>query len=98
MADIRVDRATDPERFLASDRLIWFDTAGSEEPTEKQLRGVPADQRFYAEAVGSDIDPGTYPGVYGVRPMQLSVPDGSGGGTSLPIGGLTWVGVHPDHR
>ncbi len=95
--DIRVDRATDPDRFLASDKLVWFDTLG-EEPTELQLRGVPADQRFAAEVVGSDVDPGTYPGIYGVRPMQLSVPDGAGAGRTVPFGGLTWVGVHPDHR
>ena len=60
--------------------------------------GVPADQRFAAEVVGSDVDPGTYPGIYGVRPMQLSVPDGAGAGRTVPVAGLTWVGVHPDHR
>jgi predicted acetyltransferase len=97
MADIRVDRATDADRYLASDKLIWFDTPG-EEPVELQLRGVPADQRFAAEIVGSDVDPSTYPGIYGVRPMQLSVPDGAGGGRTVPVAGLTWVGVHPDHR
>ena len=48
--DIRVDRATDADRFLASDKLVWFDTLG-EEPTELQLRGVPADQRFAAEVL-----------------------------------------------
>jgi len=97
MADIRVDRATDADRYLASDKLVWFDTPG-EEPTELQLRGVPADQRFAAEVVGSDVDPGTYAGIYGVRPMQLSVPDGAGSGRTVPVAGLTWVGVHPDHR
>ncbi len=99
MADleIRVSRATDPERFLASDRLIWFDNPGTD-PVDKQLRGVPEDQRFVAEVVGSDVDPTTYPGIYGVRPMELSVPDGGGGGRVVPVAGLTWVGVHPDHR
>jgi GNAT superfamily N-acetyltransferase len=99
MADlqIRVDRATDPERFLASDRLIWFDNPGSE-PVDVQLRGVPEDQRFVAEVVGSEVDPTTYAGIYGVRPMELSVPDGAGAGRVVPVAGLTWVGVHPDHR
>jgi GNAT superfamily N-acetyltransferase len=102
MADplqIRVERATDPERFLASDKLVWFENPG-EEPTELQLRGVPEDQRFAADVVGPgvEVDPGTYPGIYGVRPMQLSVPDGSGGGRAVRVAGLTWVGVHPDHR
>ena len=90
-------RATDPERYLASDKLVWFDSPGSD-PLEVQLRGVPEDQRFAAEVVGSDVDPTTYAGIYGVRPMQLSVPDGAGAGRAVPVAGLTWVGVHPDHR
>jgi len=102
MADLeyRVDRARDPERYLASDRLVWFDGPG-EDPLDLQLRGVPEDQRFAAEAVDADpalLDPSTYPGIYGVRPMQLSVPDGDGSGRAVPVAGLTWVGVHPDHR
>jgi predicted acetyltransferase len=99
MADLQMNvvRATDPERYLASDQLIWFSEPGSE-PTEIQLRGVPADQRFAVEIPDAEVDPATYPGIYGVRPMQLSVPDGAGGGRLVPVGGLTWVGVHPDHR
>ncbi len=95
--DIRVERATDPERFLASDQLVWFGEPGSE-PTEVQLLGVPEDQRFAAHVVGAEVDPATYPGIYGVRPMDLSVPDGRGAGHLVPVAGLTWVGVHPDHR
>jgi GNAT superfamily N-acetyltransferase len=59
---------------------------------------VPEDQRFVAEIVGAEVDPATYPGIYGVRPMELSVPDGEGAGRAVPVAGLTWVGVHPDHR
>lgn len=33
-------------------------------------------------------------GIYGVRPMEMSLP----GGAVVPIAGLTWVGVHPDSR
>jgi GNAT superfamily N-acetyltransferase len=95
--EIRVERASDPERYLASDLLVWFNNLPTE-PVELQLRSVPEDQRFYAEVVGSTVDPATYPGIYGVRPMHLSVPDGSGAGRSVPVAGLTWVGVHPDHR
>jgi GNAT superfamily N-acetyltransferase len=95
--EIRVGRVTDAARFLASDRLVWF-AYGSVEPHEIELRAVPEDQRFAAEVVGSEADPATYPGIYGVRPMQLSVPDGVGGGRTVPVAGLTWVGVHPDHR
>jgi GNAT superfamily N-acetyltransferase len=96
--EIRVVRATDAQRYLNSDLLVWFAT-GDEDPAELelQLRAVPEDQRFAAEVVGSD-DNGLYHGLYGVRPMQLSVPDGHGSGRAVPVAGLTWVGVHPDHR
>lgn len=95
--EIRVEHADDAARYLASDKLVWFDTP-SPEPPEFQLRGVPEDQRFVARVVGEDADPATYPGIYGVRPMQLSVPDGAGSGRAVQVAGLTWVGVHPDHR
>src|SRR4051794_18677680 len=95
--EIRVEPATDADRYLASDRLIWF-SSGSIEPQEVELRAVPEDQRFAAEVVGAEVDPATYPGIYGVRPMELSVPDGVGSGRVIPVAGLTWVGVHPDHR
>ena len=95
--EIRVDRATDDERYLASDKLVWFDSPGTD-PLDIQLRGVPEDQRFAAEVVGSEVDPTTYAGIYGVRPMQLAIPDGTGGGRAVPVAGLSWVGVHPDHR
>jgi predicted acetyltransferase len=99
MADIeiRVERATDSERFLASDHTIWFSEVPSD-PVDQQLLGVPEHQRFVVELPGADVDPATYPGIYGVRPMQLSVPNGEGGGMLVPVGGLSWVGVHPDHR
>ena len=48
--EIRVERATDPQRYHASDKLIWFDSPGTE-PLDVQLRGVPEDQRFAAEVV-----------------------------------------------
>jgi GNAT superfamily N-acetyltransferase len=95
--EIRVERATDAERFLATDHLVWFGNSEGDS-LEAQVRDVPEDQRWYAEVVGSEVDQATYPAVYGVRWMQLSVPDGSGAGRAVPVAGLTWVGVHPDHR
>jgi predicted acetyltransferase len=95
--EIRIERATDVERYRASDDLVWFH-GRHEVDTRVALQGVPDDQRFAAEVVGTDVDPATYAGIYGVRPMQLSVPDGAGHGRAVPVAGITWVGVHPDHR
>lgn len=91
---INVDRATDDERYLATDHLVWFDEV-PDLPTSDQLLGVPPDQRFAADVAGAATD--TYPGIYGVRPLQLAVP-ADVGARLVPCAGLTWVGVHPDHR
>ena len=96
-AEIRIERATDAERYRASDDLVWFH-GRHEVATGVALQGVPDDQRFAAEVVGSEVDPATYAGIYGVRPMQLAVPDGRGHARAVPAAGITWVGVHPDHR
>lgn len=92
---IRVDRAADPGRFLATDQTVWF-AEDSTASTEALLTGLPESQRFAADVDGSD--PTTYPGVYGVFPLTLMAPGPDGGLRPLPCAGLTWVGVHPDHR
>src|SRR4051794_36361463 len=92
MSDIRVGVATDADRFMRTDTVVWFQEVLAA-PAETQLLGLPADQRFAAEVDGP-ADPTTYPGVYGVYPLELAVP----GDRLLPCAGLTWVGVHPDHR
>jgi len=92
---IRVDRAADPERFLATDQTVWFAEV-STASTEALLTGLPVGQRFAADVDGAD--PTTYPGVYGVYPLTLMAPGPDGGLRPTPCAGLTWVGVHPDHR
>lgn len=92
MSDIRVGLATDAERFMRTDTVVWFQEV-LPAPAEEQLLGLPADLRF-AAAVDGPQDESTYPGIYGVYPLELPVP----GGALLPCAGLTWVGVHPDHR
>jgi GNAT superfamily N-acetyltransferase len=92
---IRVGRATDPDRYLATDHTVWFGEVPSA-PTEEQLIGLPEEQRFAAEVDGSD--PATYAGIYGVFPLTLSIPGPDAGVRGLPCAGLTGVGVHPDHR
>jgi GNAT superfamily N-acetyltransferase len=90
----RVGPADDAERFVATDQTVWF-SEPSAASVETQLVGLPEDQRFAAHL--DTADPGSYAGVYGVFAMTLSVP-----GTTSPrpvqCAGLTWVGVHPDHR
>jgi GNAT superfamily N-acetyltransferase len=92
-SSISVGRATDPDRFLATDRTVWFAEVVSAS-TEQQLVGLSEEQRFAADLEGSD--PATYPGVFGVFPMSLAVPAPEA--RRVPCAGLTWVGVHPDHR
>ena len=65
-------------------------------PTEVVLAGLPADQRFAAEVEGAD--PATYPGIYGVFPLELALPGPGPDPRLVPCAGLTWVGVHPDER
>jgi GNAT superfamily N-acetyltransferase len=91
---IRVDRARDPERYVATDHTVWFSEVPAA-PAEEQLVGIPVDQRFAADMDGCDA--ATYPGVYGVYPLTLFVPGGASA-RPVPCAGLTWVGVHPDHR
>lgn len=92
---IRVTRATDTERYLATEHTVWFDEVPSA-PAEEQLLGLPEDQRFAADVDGGD--PTTHAGIYGVFPLTLAVPGPAGSPTHVPCAGLTWVGVHPDHR
>jgi GNAT superfamily N-acetyltransferase len=92
---IRVDRATDAERYLRTDHTVWFSEVPAA-PVEEQLIGLHEDLRFAAEVDGSE--PETYPGIYGVFPLTLSVPGAEAGVRQVPCAGLTWVGVHPDHR
>jgi GNAT superfamily N-acetyltransferase len=92
---IRVGRATDVDRYLATDDMVWFQGI-STAPIERQLAGLAEEHRFAAEIEGSDVT--TYPGIYGVFPMTLSIPGPEAGLRQVPCAGLSWVGVHPDHR
>jgi GNAT superfamily N-acetyltransferase len=94
-SQIHVGRATDAERFLLSDQTVWFQETITA-PVEEQLVGLAEEQRFAADVDGSD--PTTYPGIYGVFPLTLSIPGPGTSAVQVPCAGLTWVGVHPDHR
>jgi predicted N-acetyltransferase YhbS len=92
---IRVGRADDAERFLATDHAVWFFEVPAV-PPEQQLIGLSEEHRFAAEIEAADG--GTYAGVYAVFPMTLIVPAADGTTGQVPSAGLTAVGVHPDHR
>ncbi|MEZ5096949.1 MAG: GNAT family N-acetyltransferase [Nocardioides sp.] len=96
---IRVVRADDVERYLATDELVWFSEPVSEPPALATL-GVPERHRYGVE-IEDPLAGGyaeTYAGIYGVRPLLLSVTGGGSAARQVPVAGLTWVGVHPDHR
>ncbi len=95
MTDIKVGIATDDDRYRATDDTVWFQEVVSAS-TDVVLTGIPADQRFAAEVEGADTT--TYPGIYGVFPLDLALPAGDDERRMVPCAGLTWVGVHPDHR
>lgn len=97
--EVRVVPAPDPERFLATEDLVWFEEP-PDLPAEQRLLGMPSEQRFAATAVPDD-GARPFPGIYAVYPLTMAVPAGHDephGLRGLPVAGLTWVGVHPDHR
>lgn len=89
--NIDVHPSQDPAKYLATDQLVWFAEVTDADAEHLRL-GLPEDQRFVVDLPDGPED--LHSGVYGVRPMEMSLP----GGTVVPIAGLTWVGVHPDAR
>ncbi|WP_299927858.1 GNAT family N-acetyltransferase [uncultured Nocardioides sp.] len=88
---IDVRPSEDPAKYLATDQLVWFGEVTDADAEHLRL-GLPADQRFVVDLPDGPDD--LHSGIYGVRPMEMSLP----GGSVVPIAGLTWVGVHPDAR
>ena len=88
---IDVRPSEDAGTFLATDQLVWFGEVTDADADGLRL-GLPEDQRFVVDLPDGPDD--LHSGIYGVRPMELSLP----GGDLVPIAGLTWVGVHPDVR
>ncbi len=89
--DIDVRPSEDAEKYLATDQLVWFGEVSDADADHLRL-GLPEDQRFAVDLPDGPQD--LHAGIYGVRPMEMSLP----GGSVVPIAGLTWVGVHPDSR
>ena len=88
---IDVRPSQDPAKYLATDQLVWFGEVSDADAEHLRL-GLPEDQRFAVDLPDGPDD--LHSGIYGVRPMEMSLP----GGSLVAIAGLTWVGVHPDVR
>lgn len=96
MTDLHVTRI-DPadesqvEALLELDTLVWADAG--RRPREAQLRDTPQRAGFIATRGGEPA------GTAGSWDVEVSVPAAGDAAASLrPAEGLTWIGVHPDHR
>lgn len=93
-SDIQVTRI-DPDdtesadAVLALDQLVWSD--GLRTPHDLALRDTPRRAAWIARIDGEDA------GIAASWDIEVSVP-AKGGASPRPVEGLTWVGVHPDHR
>ena len=78
---------------MRTDTVVWFQEVLSA-PAETQLLGLPADQRFAAEIDGPErrVDLPRHLRRLPARARR------AGSSDLVPCAGLTWVGVHPDHR
>ncbi len=88
---IDVRPSHDAAKYLGTDQFVWFGEVSDSDAEHLRL-GLPEDQRFVVDLPDGPDD--LHSGIYGVRPMEMSLP----GGSVVPIAGLTWVGVHPDVR
>ncbi len=93
----------DAERMMTLEHLVWFEVA----PGVSDLEGI--DTFDFARGGALEMSPlgqiGTgaqqaapLVGMYGAYDMALTVPGPVGAVAMIAMNGLTWVGVHPDHR
>lgn len=89
----------DAARFLAVDEsAFFFDRTGV---TLEQATAELDWSRCFAatpDPAGTPAGEERLAGVYASYDMALSAPGPQGGCSPVPMSGLTWVGVHPDHR
>ena len=88
----RIDPADDAavQQILDLDELVW--SASGRVPRADALRDTPRRAGFVATRDGEPA------GIAGSWDVELSLPSAKGGASLRPAEGLTWVGVHPDHR
>ena len=86
-------RAEDAERFLAVDLSAFF-----ADPTGQTLAEATAEIDWERTFGATRVGDSSLCGVYTAYDMQLTAPGPSGSLRQLPMEGLSWVSVHPDHR
>lgn len=91
--------------MVALEDTVWFEVLPGASPEEvvdtfnySRGRGVESAESLPAPLTGLDGSPTPLVGIYGAFGMQLSVPGSGAAVARVPMSGLTWVGVHPDHR
>lgn len=92
---VRQIDASEAASFLDLDQLVWAEHGRV--PREALLRGVPLHGAFVAEREGE------LAGIAGSWDVELGIPvtrssTAAPAAALQPAEGLTWVGVHPDHR
>lgn len=94
-AQVTVRRVSRDEATAFLDVDQW---AFTYDPTDLDadlaVRQVPWDRAFAAHLPGSSA----MDGIYASYTFDLTVPGGAQPGTTARCAGLTWVGVHPEHR
>ena len=92
MSDTTIRRIEpgDADWFLAADELVWADDEAGDR--QDRLQNTPTRAGFAAEQDGE------LAGISASWDIELAVPSGMTGSRLVPAEGLTWVGVHPDHR
>ena len=95
--------AEDLPRIAELDDTVWFEVVPGRTPEDLRER-VDLRHARGLERTGAPL-PGEQPqerpplvGVYSAYDMTVTVPGPDGGLVQVPMDGLTWVGIHPDHR
>lgn len=97
----------DAERIKTIEDLVWFEVGPGQSAQDyideldfARTRGVEIDSEGDVEPLPG-VEPGSaipLVGIYSSFDMQVAAPGAGGGCAVVPMSGLTWVGVHGDHR
>lgn len=93
----------DAERMAALEDQVWFEVLPGASAAEVVRefdydRGKAVEVEASGRLGAPELTTPELVGIYGAFDMRLSVPGPAGEPVRVPMNGLTWVGVHPDHR